>query len=355
MQKVKKLLVVIPLVLVMILGSFPVFAKSEKKEFKVEVEMEVRSGLIKREKYTVKIKEDDLEDKTDEEIKNMIVEKAMDSFMASLDPVDRPVAWKVKYTVSGGLDGLTIEIDPNYDKDETVYTVTAVFANDTSKVITGRKFKPYEVASSLYTAVEEFKRLEEAKLKGLKLVKSNPIDINKNSGSTEAILYYEPENKPLTVIHILKGRAPLGEVLFIPSDLVMTERVGIDIAKTRIEQVNNRGYKFERAIYDDGLRRNPLIKEYYDLQGKKIAIKDSEPVLYLYYDAVKVVDATKIGDQGTANNTQQQTTAILTPQTQPVTANTGEQLPSTGVADYSFLFISAAAMMAAGIFMAKRK
>lgn len=225
-----------------------------------------------------------------------------------------------------------------------------------------------EVASSLHDAETAFReKFEGNRLKGMTFVKAE-----RNKDLTASDLYYDSKVTPLTVLHILKGRAPLGEV--VPVGLLPrnTEEANIlvkehKVIQGRIRQLATRGYQFDKIVYDDGYRRNPLVREYYDMDGSKVVVEDALPVLYIYYvpgtpaAANKKVEAAKAEDAKPSENApvtaelQAPAPAVLG----AVTANNPDpneaHLPATGEQDHIVLLLSSVGLMIVGLFLSKKR
>lgn len=225
-----------------------------------------------------------------------------------------------------------------------------------------------EVASSLHDAETAFReKFEGNRLKGMTFVKAE-----RNKDLTASDLYYDSKVTPLTVLHILKGRAPLGEV--VPVGLLPrnTEEANIlvkehKVIQGRIRQLATRGYQFDKIVYDDGYRRNPLVREYYDMDGNKVVVEDALPVLYIYYvpgtpaAANKKVEAAKAEDAKPSENApvtaelQAPAPAVLG----AVTANNPDpneaHLPATGEQDHIVLLLSSVGLMVVGLFLSKKR
>lgn len=313
-------------------------------------------------------------------------EKAIKEYYNALfeDMIKEQVPAYLKSRISGSYEVKDWDVTKNYEpgkaKDEVKLLVTLKVSRNKNtfqiraidirnkNVIVEHNMEMKDVASSLNDAEVAFRELYEGnKLKGMTYVKAE-----RNKDLTASDLYYDSKVTPLTVLHILKGRAPLGEVVPIGVLPRNAEEATIlvkehKVIQGRIRQLATRGYQFDKIVYDDGYRRNPLVREYYDMEGNKVIIEDSLPVLYIYYVPGTPAAANKKVEAAKAEEIQPSENAPVTAELQApapavlgaVTANNPDpneaHLPATGEQDHIVLLLSSVGLMVVGLFLSKKR
>lgn len=425
MKQLKNYLVVLPLVLMFMLQALPVAVeaeettsveeenaqtidlklpekitfwatckfpdKSEDLEIKYPFEPRISDAKIEK-KFTIKydkVKDDEAKTKANREkvLTEEVTRLARDARKAYYQSIAEDMTknyipdylkkkisgsfevdyWKLSYEGVEPESNPALTVELKAVRNKNTFRIRAIDIRN-KNVIVEQDMEMKDVASSLNDAEVAFRELyERNKLKGMTYVKAE-----RNKDLTASDLYYDSKVTPLTVLHILKGRAPLGEV--VPVGLLPrnTEEANIlvkehKVIQGRIRQLATRGYQFDKIVYDDGYRRNPLVREYYDMDGNKVVVEDALPVLYIYYvpgtpaAANKKVEAAKAEDAKPSENApvtaelQAPAPAVLG----AVTANNPDpneaHLPATGEQDHIVLLLSSVGLMVVGLFLSKKR
>lgn len=432
MKQLKKYLVVLPLVLMFMLQALPVAVEAENKnttsveeehtepidlklpetitfwatckfpdksddlDIKYPVQPRLSDAKIEK-KFTIKydkVEGDDAQTKANQEgalakkkeelakearkayyqsnaeymVENYIPEYLKKKIAGSFKVKD---GWELNYDGAENAWAVVLTVELKSVRNKNTFRIRAIDIRN-KNVIVEQDMEMKDVASSLNDAEVAFRELyERNKLKGMTYVKAE-----RNKDLTASDLYYDSKVTPLTVLHILKGRAPLGEVVPLGVLPRNAEEATIlvkehKVIQGRIRQLATRGYQFDKIVYDDGYRRNPLVREYYDMEGNKVIIEDSLPVLYIYYVPGTPAAANKKVEAAKAEDIQPSVNPPVTAELQApapavlgaVTANNPDpnenpneaHLPATGEQDHIVLLLSSIGLMIVGLVLSKKR
>lgn len=159
-------------------------------------------------------------------------------------------------------------------------------------------------------------------------------------------IYVRPRVKELQIVHHLFDCSGKEVATFLEHDFIdylteLSDEDAHEIAKTRIQEMNAKGYIFKEARADikAELPAGVTVKT---LDGEDVTPDAKMPTVHLYY-----IESDCIEEEPAQTTVEQKVDAAKTP-------NEELQLPATGAQDLLAFFMSAVALLGIGIFFAKK-